>query len=158
MNCNHECSNCQNGCIVLCPICEKNAREVKFSAAKTLVIEPKYLKKDELVYICQNKKCDVVYFQLNNPKYYFKNEIKKPIWFKEKVDKYMVCYCREIYLSDIIKIIKESKDDILYTKEDIMKKFPKVLEDCAHNNPLGESCDKVFENAIKYAYHITKGE
>lgn len=158
MNCNHECSICQSGCVIVCPICGKPAREVKINAALNLVIEDKCIKKEAKIYICQNKKCDIVYFQKDNPKYYLKSDVKVPIWFKEKYDKYMVCYCRNIFLADIVKFINDIDDDKKLTKEDFVKLYPKIKEDCLHNNPLGESCDKLFANAIEYAYHIKKGE
>lgn len=156
MNCNHECSTCASKCIVNCPICNKNAREVKLNAVLNLVNDSTNIRKDEKVYICQNKKCDLVYFQENNPNYYLKKDISVPIWFKEKYDKYMVCYCRGIYLDDIVKIIKEHLNENKLTKEDIIKYFDEKEISCETKNPLGESCEKLFDNAIEYAYHILK--
>lgn len=157
MNCNHECNTCESACIIDCPICGKKGLIVKTEAALNLVNNNIYIDKNKKVYICQNKKCNVAYFQEDNPKYYTKEEVVVPIWFKETYSKYMVCYCYEIYLNDIVNIIKENNSNKILTKEDILKHFEKKHIDCTHKNPLGYDCDKVFENAIDFAYHQKKG-
>lgn len=157
MNCNHECNTCASSCNINCPICDKKGLVVKLEAALNLVNNNNFIDKNKKVYICQNKKCNVAYFQENNPKYYTKEEVTVPIWFKEKYNKYMVCYCYEIYINDIVNIIKNDNSDKKLTKEDIFKQFEKKHTDCLHKNPLGLDCDKVFDNAIEFAYHQKKG-
>lgn len=152
MNCNNECSTCKTNCALSCPICNQKGMMVRFDAAKNLVKDNKYLNKKQKVYICTNKKCEVVYYQKDNPKQYLKEEIKVPIWFKEKYDKYLVCYCHNIYLDDIVRIVLNSTVSEKLTIEDIKKQFPKVKENCKIKNPIGNSCERLFENAIEYAY------
>ena len=157
MNCNHECNTCASSCNINCPICDKKGLVVKLEAALNLVNNNNFIDKNKKVYICQNKKCNVAYFQENNPKYYTKEEVNVPICFKEKYNKYMVSYCYEIYINDIVNIIKNDNSDKKLTKEDILKHFEKKHTDCLHKNPLGLDCDKVFDNAIEFAYHQKKG-
>ena len=158
MNCNHECNTCESSCTVNCPICDKKGRVVKLEAALNLVNNNSYIDKNKKVYICQNKKCTVTYFQEENPKYYTKEEVNVPIWFKETYSKYMVCYCYEIYINDIVNIFKNDNTNKKLTKEDILKHFTKKHDDCLHHNPLGEDCEKTFINAIEFAYHQKKGD
>ncbi len=157
MNCNHECNTCESACIVECPICGKKGLIVKTDAALNLVNNSNYIDKNKKVYICQNKKCNVAYFQEENPKYYTKEEVKVPIWFKETYSKYKVCYCYDIYIDDIVKIVKADNSKKRLTKEDILSHFEKKYDDCSKTNPLGLDCDKVFLNAIDFAYHQKKG-
>lgn len=151
MNCNKECSTCASSCGQKCPICGKNGLKVIHDAVLNIVKEPKYIDLNKQIYICQNKKCEVTYFQEENPKYYTKEELKVPIWFKEKYQKYLVCYCYNIYIDDIVKIISEEKEKL--SIDDIKHHFTKVHDDCKICHPLGTPCDKVFENAIEFCYH-----
>ena len=100
-----------------------------------------------------------VYFQEDNPKYYLKDEVIRPIWYKENFDEYIVCYCHNIYLDDIVKIVKNTNESNL-TKKDILNLLnTNHLEDCKHLNPTGENCDILFKNAIQFAYNQKeKGE
>ena len=149
MNCNHECNSCASSCNASCPICNKTGLLVKLEAALNLVNNNSYIDKNKKVYICQNKKCTVTYFQEENPKYYTKEEVNVPIWFKEPMNEMIVCYCYNISLQEIIKVVKEHK---VYTKDEVIKILNKPKNnDCLHSNPIGKECDRLFENAIAYA-------
>ena len=157
MNCDNKCSTCSTKCNLLCPICNKQVKNVPIQTVKSLIKHDINLLETEETYICLNKKCNLVYFQNNNPSYYFKNDVNKPVWFKEKYPNYIVCYCRNIYLKEIVELIQSINQDNL-TKEEIIKllKKEKAEENCLNNNPLGESCDKLFKNAIEFAYNQKK--
>ena len=104
------------------------------------------------IYICINRKCPVIYYQEENPKYFIKDDIKTQIWFKSSLNEQIICYCHNIKLIDIVEIVKNSEENDL-TKEKIFEKLNvKEEKDCLYNNPLGESCDKLFKNAIEFAY------
>ena len=104
MNCDNKCSTCSTKCNLLCPICNKQVKNVPIQTVKSLVKHDINLLETEETYICLNKKCNLVYFQNNNPSYYFKNDVNKPVWFKEKYPNYIVCYCRNIYLKEIVEL------------------------------------------------------
>ena len=78
---------------------------------------------------------------------------------KEKYKNYIVCYCHNIYLDDIVKIVKNTNESNL-TKKDILNLLnTNHFEDCKHLNPTGENCDILFKNAIQFAYNQKeKGE
>ena len=37
---------------------------------------------EETYYLCMNEDCDVVYYNLNNERVFYKEDVKVPIWFK----------------------------------------------------------------------------
>lgn len=159
MNCTTTCNNC-NKCDDKCPYCGYKGKEVKLETVAELTKNKcVFFENGEKIYICTNKKCDLVYFQVGNPKVYLKEEIKVPVWFKEKYKNYIVCYCHNIYLDDIVKIVKNTNESNL-TKKDILNLLnTNHLEDCKHLNPTGENCDILFKNAIQFAYNQKeKGE
>jgi hypothetical protein len=99
-----------------------------------------------------------VYYFDTTPIIYTKDDLKRKIWFKSPLNEYIVCYCHNILLLDLVNIVKNSEDDNL-TKEKIFKilNIDEETTDCLHKNPLGAPCDKVFKNAIDYAYKQKKG-
>lgn len=156
--CNNNCSTCSSNCKGGCPICNVKGKNVPLITAKSLIKDGHNYLNNEQIYICINRKCSVIYFQDDNPKYFGKNEIKVPIWFKSNFNDYIVCYCHNIKLIDIVNIVKNSSDDNL-TKEKIFNILDiKEENDCIHNNPTGECCDKLFVNAIEFAYKQKNSE
>ena len=88
MNCTTTCNNC-NKCDDKCPYCGYKGKEVKLETVAELTKNKcVFFENGEKIYICTNKKCDLVYFQVGNPKVYLKEEIKVPVWFKEKYKNY----------------------------------------------------------------------
>lgn len=157
MNCNNNCNTCESLCSVICPVCGMKGMKVKYQTVEKLLVDNTYLYNED-VYLCTNKKCDIVYFQKDNPKYYSKNEVKVPVWYKEKYDKYLVCYCHNIYLKDIVSCVLNNDTNNKLTINDIKKQFPKIYESCDICNPTGLSCEKLFYNSIEFAYKQKKGE
>lgn len=159
MKCNQNCQNCKSNCNIPCPVCQKSGQIVKSETVKSLIMVPFCFFENQPIYLCTSKKCDVVYYQEANPKYYSKKDLLVPIWYKEKYHQYMVCYCKKIYLNDIVEAVKNiNKENI--TKEEVLKILKKDTNniDCLHQNPTGNSCDRLFENAIKYAYKQKRGD
>ena len=135
MNCTTTCNNC-NKCDDKCPYCGYKGKEVKLETVAELTKNKcVFFENGEKIYICTNKKCDLVYFQVGNPKVYLK------------------------YLDDIVKIVKNTNESNL-TKKDILNLLnTNHFEDCKHLNPTGENCDILFKNAIQFAYNQKeKGE
>lgn len=155
-SCNNNCIICNSVCESKCPICLHKGIKVPLVTVKNLVKDDKMLFNSEQTYICSNKKCDIIYYQYDNPNIFYKKDVKTKVWFKEKYNDYIVCYCHNIYLKDIVSIVKTDKSDKILTKEDILSRFEKKHEDCLMLNPVGNSCDKLFLNAIEYAYKQKK--
>ena len=151
MNCNNNCTTCESSCLVLCPVCGIKGMKVNYKTVSKLLKDNTHLFKED-VYLCTNKKCNIAYYQVDNPNTFNKEEVKVPIWFKEKYDKYLVCYCHNIYLSDIVKYVLECNTVDKITIDEIKNKFPKVYESCDICNPTGVSCEKLFNNSIDFAY------
>lgn len=151
MECSKECSTCISTCGMECPICHKKGINVPFDTVLALSKELK-LKMNSNYYICTNPICDVAYFS-DDGQIIKKDEVKVDIWFKKNNKNYIVCYCRNIHLKDIIKAVT-ALDDV--TKENIIKYLEKdkIKTNCLVNNPLGKNCDILFQNAIEYALKI----
>lgn len=157
MKCDKDCSTCMTTCNIPCPICGRKGQLVQNETVNCLVKKPFMFFQDKPIYLCTSRTCLVVYYQESNPRYYSKQDVFVPIWYKEKYYQYMVCYCRKIYLNDIVEVIKHiDKENI--TKEEVLNILKKdtISSDCLHLNPTGRSCDILFENAIQYAYQQKK--
>ena len=151
-SCNNNCNTCTSSCNTKCPICNKVGKSVPLITLKSLISKNQELITDSNSYICVNRKCDVIYFQEGNPKYFTKSEIKTQIWFKSALKSQIICYCHNILLTDILEIVNNS-NDLNLTKEKIFNILNiKETNGCVYHNPIGESCDKLFKNAIEFAY------
>ncbi len=156
MNCNHNCDNCNSSCGVKCPICGSASIAVPGITVVHLTKNVKVNDINKDYHICINRSCNVAYFD-DNGNTIDKSNVNVPIWFKEKFQKYIVCYCENITLEDVFEAVAALKDksyDII-TKEDIYKYYNKkhnhTAYDCLIRNPIGKSCDRLMENAIEAA-------
>ena len=152
IECNNDCNSCQSVCFKKCPICGGTAIRVPVEPILSLTDYPK-IRINSNHYICINAKCDNVYFDEDGTYNLNKEIVKVPVWFKSKMDDYIVCYCKNIYLKDIIKAVLKI-DDV--NKDNIIKYLGKdnIESNCLVNNPIGKDCEKLFANAIEYALKI----
>ena len=145
-NCDGNCNTCKSDCSNKCPVCGATSTAVLLETVKSLIKNKDITLLDD-TYICLNRKCNVAYFDANSIIY--KSDVTVPIWFKEPMNEMIVCYCYNISLQEIIKVVKEHK---VYTKDEVIKILNKPKNnDCLHSNPIGKECDRLFENAIAYA-------
>lgn len=150
--CDQNCNTCSSKCISSCPICNFNGKNVPLITVKSLLKSKNHYLNELKAYICTNRKCPVIYFQEENPKYFTKDDVKTQIWFKTSLNEQIICYCHNIKLIDVLEIVKNSNDSNL-TKEKIFELLNiKEENNCLYNNPLGEPCGKLFNNAIEFAY------
>lgn len=148
-DCDSNCKTCKTGCPV-CPVCGKRGLKVPMETIRSLskVLVPDFV---EDGYICINRKCAVIYFFRDTPTYLSKDDVKSKIWFKSGFNEYLVCYCHNIFLKDVVEFVKkENKPGI--TKDYYFKAHNLTEGDCLHHFPLGCSCDKNFKAAIDFAY------
>lgn len=145
--CDKECNACVFECSHRCPVCKGNSEKVPEETVKSILIDiSEYTSGD--TYICLNRKCEVTYF--NSHEYFLKNELKVPVWFKEDPNEMIICYCRNITMNELRKVVEKYPN--VETLEQVIKILgkEKIKIDCIHRNPIGKSCDKLFSNAIKY--------
>ncbi len=158
MKCDQNCTSCATRCHIPCPVCGKIGQLVAYETVNHLINQPCHFFENEEIYICTSKKCEAVYYQENNPTIYFKKDLLVPVWYKEKYNQFLVCYCHNIYLHHIVEVVKGSTCNHL-TKKDILKILSKSEnENCKQQNPTGQSCDILFQNAIEFAYKQKRGE
>ena len=75
--CNNNCSTCNTSCKSGCPLCNVKGKTVPLITVKSLVKTGSNYLNDNQAYICINRKCNVIYFQEENPKYFIKEEVKE---------------------------------------------------------------------------------
>lgn len=157
--CDQNCNTCSSNCKQGCPICNVLGKNVPLITVKSLIKDQNSFLNDKNTYICINRKCSVIYYQEENPKYFINDDVKSQIWFKSSLNEQIICYCHNIKLTDIVEIVKSSNDNSL-TKEKIFNLLGYEMsdKDCIYHNPLGESCDKLFKNAIEFAYKQKNNE
>ncbi len=153
MSCNHNCNTCKSDCgsrevVNPCPICNSEGYLVPNETIVSLMKSPKEITGQH--YLCTSRSCDVIYFN-NDKKIYTNYNITKPIWYKSTFDEYIVCYCRNIKLQDIVEVVYNEKGKV--TKEDVIRILGKenIKTDCLHNFPTGETCDQLFDSALNFA-------
>lgn len=155
MNCN-DCHTCKDSCPNQkcgCLMCGKKGMEVPFDTVLALtnpiirntLIEDNY-------YLCTNPQCQVAYYSLNGRAIKL-NEISTDVWFKKDKKKYIVCYCRDISLQDIIHAVNDLEITTIVKVVHYLKK-DNLEVDCIHHNPTGVTCEKLFINAIEFAKKI----
>ena len=155
MECNNNCSTCSSSCQQHCPVCSANAMGVETATVLNLSTKIN-IKIDKQYYICLNPRCKVIYFNEENDIIEYQ-DVKVSIWFKSNFMNYIVCYCRNIYLKDVIKAVFSLENP---TKENIIKFLGKenIERNCIVNNPVSRDCDILFDNAIEYALDLKKKE
>ena len=150
---------CSNSCkkhIYACPLCHKVGMSVPLETVQTLTQMSNI---GENFYLCTSPNCQVIYY--NNEYIFNKCDITTKVWYKGSIEEFIVCYCQNIKLIDIINAVTYLRGN--NNKEDVLKYLNKNQNErnCLHKNPTGISCDKLFENALEFAkerYNKLKGE
>lgn len=138
-----------------CPCCHKKGIPVSYDTVLSLSNDfIKTTLQYNKFYLCKNKTCDVAYY--SDDRIIKINEIKVPIWFKKKKEKFIVCYCRNITIDDIKIAVSNIEKEI--TIENVIKYLGKenIPTNCRINMPTGENCNQLFLNAIEYVRKIDK--
>ena len=155
MNCEN-CRDCNSQCHDLkygCRVCGKKGMEVAFDTILSLTTE--YLRntlQEDAYYLCTNPKCYVAYYTLKG-RVINLSDIKVDVWFKKDKKKFIVCYCRDISLDDVVFAVN-SIDVATIPKVVHFLQKADIKVDCIHHNPTSISCEKLFINAIEYAKKI----
>lgn len=152
MECTNNCSTCTSSCSQKCPTCGGSALGVEtvtvvnLSKDSSVDIEQKY-------YICLNPKCKTIYFSEKLNHIINFEKVKVPIWFKSNFMNYIVCYCRNIYLKDVIRAVFSLENPTMESVIKFLNK-DKIEINCLINNPVSRDCDILFKNAIEYALEL----
>ena len=85
-----------------CPICKKPGKRVKPQTVKNLLNMDILSISLEGYSLCLSKDCDVVYF---GQQIFYKDDVRKKVWFKENNPSVPVCYCKNVSEEDIIEHI-----------------------------------------------------
>lgn len=136
--------------IQICPKCGQPTLKVKEEAVKNQVIDAQNLSSKKGKWqVCVNENCDTVY--LKNDTQISKLEIKPVVFFKDKSDNAMICYCYKITKGEIRLAIDKGCKSV----GEVYKYLKKTKSgSCSTNNPLGKSCSGVF----KFTFDQIKNE
>lgn len=134
-----------------CPKCYEIGEKVKNITVKHMVSENLRGKvvDEETYYLCMNKDCDVVYYNINNERVFYKEEVKVPIWFKKNANPKYICYCNQVTEQQIINAVL---DDGAKNIKDIIRLTGAMKNGkCEINNPLGKCCSPLIQETINKA-------
>lgn len=136
--------------IQICPNCGQPTLKVKENSVKNqLINQQNLLTKGGKWQVCVNDKCDIVYIKddIQIPK----GEIKPVVFFKDRTDNALICFCYKITRGDIRLAIGNGCESV----GEVYKYLKKSKTgSCSTNNPLGKSCSNVF----KYTFNQLKNE
>lgn len=136
------------GVIKICPTCSNPAIEVEVETVSNLLIDQIKSKADvnKKYYICTNPTCNVSYF--NEATTFTINDIKVPLWFKDKGMNAPVCYCSKITRGEIVNAVENGCSTIA----DVQRYTEKnVTGNCLKENPMSKCCGDVFLYVINKA-------
>jgi len=134
----------------ICPTCGQPTLKVKEEAVKNQAIESKNVSSKKVKWqVCVSESCETVYIQ--NDKQIKRNELRQPVFFKDKTDNTLICYCYKITKGEIKLAIENGCKSV----GEVYKYLNKTKSgSCSTNNPLGKSCSGVF----KYTFHQINGK
>lgn len=141
----------------VCPKCGKEGQKVENVTVKSLVDETLAAEVgEENYFLCTTPNCDVVYYNNDAGKTFFKKDVKVRVWFKETEDPIPVCYCANVTEKQIREeiVVKKRAKDL----KDI-KQYTGAMTGgrCKYTNPAGKCCGPVVNAAIKKALAELKG-
>lgn len=133
--------------IQICPTCGQPTVKVKEETVKNLINDTTVLKMEKSkCQICVNDACETVY--IKGEILIGKNEIKPTVFFKDKTDDALICYCYKISRGEI----KEAVANGCKSPSEVYKYLNKTKKgSCETNNPMGKSCTNVFRYVLDSA-------
>ncbi len=130
--------------IQICPTCGQPTLKVKEETVEGLMKDSSKMSKEKGKWqVCVNENCDTIY--IKNDIEVKKDEIKPVVFFKDKTDDALICYCYKINRGDIKLAIEHGSK----TTGEVYKYLNKSKKgSCSTNNPLGKSCSNVFKHTL----------
>ena len=127
-------------------MCGSNGYIVKSSTVEHIAnFETDSLKK-EIMSVCFDPECEIVYFSSTYYPLVFEREIDIEIGFKESSSRKYICYCYKIERDDIVRGVLRNN---IRTIKDVMSPYGDiVLERCEKEHPLGCDCIKDIRKLI----------
>jgi len=131
--------------IQICPKCGQPTVKVKEETVKNqLETSPIFANKKSKWQACINENCDTVY--IKDEIQIRKEDLKSVVFFKDKTDNTMICYCYKITKGEI----REALENGCQSVSDVYKYLKKSkVGSCSTNNPLGKSCSNVFKYTLE---------
>ena len=130
-----------------CPQCGTKGQKVaNFTVQRIVKKQYKEIISDNDFYLCKDSKCETGYFNNEVGKTIHKNDLKKPLWYKEGADPKLACYCTNITEDDIIKTaIETGLKNMRHIMFFLRGRFGNT---CKYRNPQGICCEDTFNSMI----------
>ena len=130
--------------IQICPTCGQPTLKIKEETVQSLLKEPSKITREKGKWqACVNENCETVY--IKNELIVKKDEIKSVLFFKDKTDDAVICYCYKITKGDIKQAVQHGCS----TTGEVYKYLKSSKKgSCSTNNPLGKSCSNVFKYTL----------
>lgn len=126
---------------VVCPNCGLEGTKVSDITINSQIKEERLntlVSKKNLFNFCSAAKCPVVYYSNDQKEMIKQEEVKNRVSIKDENLDTPLCYCRNLTKRDVIKMIRDDKE------EDIAGKIKYMLFNgpchCEQTNPRGVSC------------------
>lgn len=136
---NNCCYSQQNKSNIYCPVTHKKGTPVNIITLQNLLKSEALSKLNTSLnyFFCDDENCPIVYF--NQQKQTFSiEELKVPVFQKDKAQKVPVCYCFNLTRQRIYEEIKTTGNSC--AEEFIKEKIKARLCACDINNPQGSCC------------------
>ncbi len=130
---------------VKCPVCGQVGDSVSINTVKSLVQNENIDVENQYFNICRSKSCEVVYYSREQA--IDQDAVKVPVWFKEKAEPKVLCYCSNNTEDDILKAVMDiGEKDIgkILKATGIMNKC-----ECETHNPTGKCCLSTVKEFIE---------
>lgn len=134
-----------------CPLCKNKGKKVKLITLKSLLKAHalETLNAKDTHYFCTTEDCEIVYFDVNNKKY-FVSDIKVAVHQKDDSVNTPICYCFD-WTKEKIKQYVE-KESTTNPIEHIRENIKENRCGCEVNNPQGSCC---LGNVTKFINQIS---
>lgn len=130
---------------------------MKDITVKNLVIAPLRDKiKKKTYHLCTSESCNVVYYDTDYEEIYKINDLKVPIWFKEKAKPKYICYCNQVTEEEMIQGINNGAKNL----KDLIRITGAIKNcNCELNHPTGKCCStQINEILEKYLSKLQEEE
>lgn len=137
----------------ICPECGEIGQTVKNITVSHVVKAEKREVAGKLdFHLCKSPKCEIGYFNQAEGQTIHKDDLKRPVWFKDGADPVYGCYCLSITEDEVIKAVVET--NLTEMKEVMLYLRGSLGSHCQKTNPAGHCCTQAFNEMIKKGLDI----
>lgn len=140
----------------LCPRCGKKGKSVSFETVEHLVKAGgrNRIEKEASYFFCKTEDCDVVYYSAQGGTVFSREDVRVPVWQKDKGLDVPACYCFHHTRRLIYEEIEETGESTV--QETIAQLVKEGRCACEITNPQGSCCLGNVNKTIEEGFQIAK--